>query len=166
MQHHFHRTNQLIYMTSSLQCANTKLISPYYMNYSYIIQPNFCEGTLRNFDPIKYYFILLTFYAKTNHPNFVPIKYLQCVEGGATKCMHGHTFNLPYRDWMADKLDNRELSQEETQTFNYLLALQPHCNIDLYPRALAACLMRYSEFLAFFHDPENRAPNLEFEYRT
>ena len=135
------------------------------MNYSYIIQPNYCEGTLRNFDPIKKYFIFSPLYAKTNGPILVPIEYLPCIEGGATECTYGHTFNL-YGDWMADQLDNRQPSQEETQIFNHLLALQPHCNADLYPRALAACLARDPEFLAFFRDPDNRAPDFEFEYRT
>ena len=67
---------------------------------------------------------------------------------------------------MVDKLDNRQSSQEETQIFNHRLALQPHCNADLYPRALAACLARDPEFLAFFRDPDIRAPDFEFEYRT
>ena len=67
---------------------------------------------------------------------------------------------------MADKLDNRQPSQEETQIFNHLLALQPHCNADLYLRALSDCLARDPEFLAFIRDPDNRSANFEFEYRT
>ena len=121
VQHHFHRTNPLIHINSRLQYANTKLTSPYYMNYSYIIQTNFCEGTLRNFDPLKNYFLFSTLYAKTNRPILVQIEYLQCVERGATKFMHGHTFNLSYSDWMADKLENRQPSQEETQSSNIFL---------------------------------------------
>ena len=166
VQHHFFHTNPIIHMNSRLQYANTKLTSPYYMNYSYIIQPNYCEGTLRNFDPIKNYFIFSPLYTKTNWPFLVPIEYLQCVEGGATKCTLGHTFNLLYRDWMVNELENRQPSQEEQQIFNPLMALQPHCNTDLYLRALAACLAQDPEFLAFFRDPENRAPDFEFEFRT
>ena len=150
VQHHFQHTNPIIHMNSRLQFANTKLTSPYYMNYSYIIKPNYCEGTRRNSDPIKNYFIFSPLYAKTFRHILVPIEYLQCVEGGATKCAYRHTLNLLYRDWMADKLDNRQPSPEETQIFNHPLALQPHCNADLYPRALAAFLARDLEFLAFF----------------
>ena len=131
VQDHFQHTNPIINMNSRLQYANTKLTSPYYMNYSYIIQPSYCEGTLRNFVPIKNYFIFSPLYAKTNRPILVPIKYLQCVEGGATKCAYGHTFNLLHRDRMVDKLDNWQSSQDETQIFNHHLALQPHCNVDL-----------------------------------
>ena len=67
---------------------------------------------------------------------------------------------------MVDKLDNRKPSHEETQIFNHYLALQPHCTVDLYPCALAACLARDPEFLVFFGDPKNRAPDFEFEYTT
>ena len=114
------------------------------MNYSYVIQPNFCEGTLRNFDPIKNYFIFSPFYAQTNRPILVPIEYLRCVEGGATKCTHGHTFNLLYRDRIADHLDNREPSQEETQILKHLLAMQPHCNVNLVPLLFVWRVIRIS----------------------
>ena len=125
VQHHFEHTNPIINMNSRLQYANTKLTSPYYMICSYIIQPNYSEGTFRNFDPIKNYLIFSPLYAKTNRPIIIPIDYLQFVEGGGTKCAYGHTFNLLYRDLMADKPDNRQPSPEETQIFNHLLPLQP-----------------------------------------
>ena len=80
--------------------------------------------------------------------------------------MYGHTFNLLYRDWMKDKLDNREPSAEETQILNHLLALQPRCNVDLFPRVLAACLTRDQEVLEFFKYTDNRTPDFEIEYRT
>ena len=108
IQQHFHRTNLLIHIKSRLQYANTKLTSPYYMNYSYKLQSNYCEVTLRNFDPIKNLFFFSPLYANTKRPILVPIEYLQCVEKGATKCTHGNTFNLLYRDWMANKLDNQQ----------------------------------------------------------
>ena len=165
VQNHFQHSNNIIHINSRLQYANIKLSSPYYMNYSYIIQPNYCDDTLRNFDTMKNCFIFSPLNSKTNRPILVPIKYLQCTEGGATKCTYGHTFNLLYRDWMVHKLDNRQPSQEEKQIINHFLALQPHCNVDLYPRVLASCLARDPEFHAFFRDPDNRAPDFEFEYR-
>ena len=82
-------------------------------------------------------------------------------------CMYGSTFNLLYRDWITDKLDIRETSAEETQQILYhLLALRSHCNIDLFPRAFAACLARDQEFLDFFRDRDNRAPDFGFEHWT
>ena len=103
-------------------------------------------------------FYIPPLYAKTNRPIIVPIEYLRCVEVGATKCTHGHTFNLLYRDSIADKLDNYEPSQEETQILNHLLAFHPHCNFDLYPCAIAACLARDQEFLAFFSAIQTTGP--------
>ena len=146
VQHQFLHTNPIIHMNFRLQYASTKLTSPYYINYSYIIQTNYSEGTLRNFDPIKNCFIFPPLYTKTNRPILVPIEYLQCVEGGATNCTYGHTFNLLYTDWMVVKLENRQPSQEDQQIFSHLLALQPQCN-------------------TFLRDPDNQAPDFEFEYR-
>ena len=67
---------------------------------------------------------------------------------------------------MTSQLDNRETSAEETQILIHLLGLQPHCNIDRFPRAFAACLARDQEFLAFFWDSDNRALDFEFDYRA
>ena len=115
-------------------------------------------------------------YANTNltSPYYMNYSYtnLQCVEGDSTKCMYGNTFNLLYRDRIADKLDNREPSAEETQILNHLHALQLHCvapprvATDLFPRALAACLTQDKEFLEIFRDPYNRAPDFDLKFRT
>ena len=75
LQHHFQHTNPITHMNSRLQYANTTLTSPYYINYSYIIQSNYCERTLRNFDHIKNYFLFSLLYAKKSphpRPNRVP----------------------------------------------------------------------------------------------
>ena len=165
VQHHFHRKNPIIHINSRRRYANTKITSPYYMNYSYIIQSTYCESTLQNFDPIKYYFLFLPLYAKTNRPVLVPIESLQCVDGEFTKCKYGHTFNLPYRYCMTNKLDNREPSAQEKQSLNHLLALQPHSNADRFACALASCNARDQEFLEFFRNPDNWAPDFEFVYR-
>ena len=105
-QHNFHRTKSFMHINSRLLLRNTKITSPYYINYSYIINinPICCEETLRNFDPIKNYFLFIPHQARTHRPILVPFEYLQCVEGGSTKCMYGHNFNLFYRDWNSDKL--------------------------------------------------------------
>ena len=165
VQHHFQNTNPIIHQNSRLQYANTNLTSPYYLNYSYTIHSDFCEVTLRNFDPIKNYYIFSPMYSKTNRPILVPIMYLRCVEGGATKVTHGHSFNLLYRDWMCDKLQHHKPSDEESQILKHLLAMQPHCHSDLFPRVLAALFAQDQGFLHFFRDPDNDGPDFEFEYR-
>ena len=75
-RHHFHRTNPLVHVNSRLQNANSKIASPYYMNYRYIINSTYCEGTLRKFDATKNYFLFLPLYAKTHRPILVPNEYL------------------------------------------------------------------------------------------
>ena len=167
VQHHFQHTKLVIHMNSRLPYANTKLTSPYYMNFSYTTHSNFCKGTLQNLDPIKNYHIFSPLYSKTNRPIPVPIEYLRCVEGGAIKVKHGHSFNLLYRNWVNDKLTSHQPSQEETQILNHLLAMQPHCNADLYRRVLAAFLAQDQGFQKFFRDPEMlaRISNLDIERR-
>ena len=39
--------------------------------------------------------------------------------------MHGHAFNVLFRDWTADKLANREPSAKEQQILNQLMTMQP-----------------------------------------
>ena len=69
VQHHFQHTNPLIHMNSRLQYAKTNLTSPYDMNYSYVIKPNFCQGALRNFDPIKiFHFLPPLLQGESPHP--------------------------------------------------------------------------------------------------
>ena len=129
---------------SGLQFANTKLSSPYYLNYRYIINPNCCECTLRDFDPIKNYFLFTPLYWKTHKPVFVSIEYLQCLEGGSAKSMHRRTFNLFYRDWIADKLANRGPASEESEVcWRCSHAVTEICIIGLSPPALKATRSSY-----------------------
>ena len=120
VQHHFHRTNPLVHIISRIQYAIPKLTSPYQKNYSYTVNSTFCEGPLCNFDSIIKSSLFSPLYAKTHRLIFVPIDYLQCVEGGAIKCMYEHTS-------MVEKLSNREPTLEEIHNLNRLLALRPYC---------------------------------------
>ena len=69
VHHHFHRTNPLFGIKWRLQYENTKLTSPYYVNYSCIFQSNYCESILRNLDPIKNSFLFQTLYANLTAPS-------------------------------------------------------------------------------------------------
>ena len=161
---HIHRTNLSVHVNSRLQYANSELILPYYLNYSYVINTNYCESTLHNFDAKKDCLLFSQFNARTHRPILVHIEHLQCGEGGATNCMYEETFNLLHMDWIIDKLENRDPTPEGS--IKLLKAMQPNCNTDLYPRALAACLSRDKEFVEFFRYLDNRAPDFEIEFRT
>ena len=71
--------------------------------------------------------------------------------------------HMQYPLWGLCNVSNRSLHKILDLS---ILALQPHWHVDLYTRALAACLARDPEFLAFFRYPDHRAPDFEFRYRT
>ena len=95
-------------------------------------------------------------YLVTPRTILVPIEYLRYIERKATKCMYGHTLNLLNCNSIAEKLANHTPWTEE-EIYSHLLAMQPHCNVDLYLRALAAYLTPGSEFREFFRDLELRS---------
>ena len=78
--------------------------------------------------------------------------------------MYSIPFSRLCRNWIADKLADRAPLQEQNHILNELLAMQPHCNINLYSRTLATFLARYAGFLKFFQKPKNQAPDFEFEH--
>ena len=93
-------------------------------------------------------------YVVTHRTILVPIEYLRYIERKATKFMYGHILNLLNCNSIAEKLANHTPWTEEEI---YSHAMQPHCNVDLYLRALAAYLTPGSEFLEFFCDLELRS---------
>ena len=68
--------------------------------------------------------------ATTRSPILLSIEYVQCVEGGARKLLYCLTLNLLCRDWISDKLAERELQEEKiitalTFTPEYLTHVSP-----------------------------------------
>ena len=142
--------NKLIHPSSRLQYVNTKKTSPIEFTRPFIIEPQYCERRLQNFDPPHIRSLSVRLYAATHQLILVPIDYLRGIEGDTTNCTYGHTFNLLCRDWINGKLANREPLQVEKDLLNHLLAMQSHCKVDLQPRALAARLPRDRKFPEFF----------------
>ena len=133
-KHHIYRTNILVHVNSRPQYANTELISPYYLNYSYVINTNYFESTWHIFDAKKDCLLFSQLNARTHRPILVHIEQLQCGEGGATNCMYEDTFNLLYRDWIIDKLANMDPKPEGSTKL--LKAMQPPtCTLGLSPPA-------------------------------
>ena len=100
-------------------------------------------------------------YAATHRANLVPIEYWRCIEGGAAKCIYGHSFNHLPGDWLDVQLTNWEQSQKEKRIMKDLLAMQPQCSAELCARALAVCSARDRDFLKFFNHPKNQTPDFE-----
>ena len=58
---------------------NDQLTSPYFFKYAYTIKPQYMKGTLRNFDPIKNYYIFQPM-DNTERPLVIPIEALEPTE--------------------------------------------------------------------------------------
>ena len=132
-------------MNSCLQYANTKLTSPYYINYSYKIQPKYCEGTLRNFDPIKKLLPVLATLCKVQPSNSCSDRESSVCRGRSHEVHVWQHFRSPL-----EGLDNGQVGKSGTVSRG----------------DTAACLARDQEFLELFRDLDNRAPDFVFEYRT
>ena len=74
------------YTDKSYIHINDQLTSPYFLNYGYKLKREYTIGTLRNFDPIKNYYI---FQPKDSpeRPMMVPLEALQ-------PCEEYHTYHL------------------------------------------------------------------------
>ena len=65
---------------------NDQLISPYFLNYVYKLKWDYTIGSLRNFDPVKNYYIFQPNYAP-ERPLIVPLEALE-------PCEQYHTYHL------------------------------------------------------------------------
>ena len=136
------------------------------MSYSYIIQPNYCEGTLRNFDPIKSYFLFSPLYAKTKSPILVPIDYLQFVEGGATKCMHRHSFTSRGTGWRKNfTTDSHQNKKHKSSTIFLRCSRTANSTSTLVPLLLVWHVMQSSWNFSEIQTIELRISSLNIERR-
>ena len=101
-----------INISSQIQYVNRKIKSPFYLNYFYIIGQKFCEGTLRNFDPMKINYLFGHYTLEHIKPFSSPSR-IKCVVGRYTKCIQGLTFNLLWSALIADQPVNREPSRRK-----------------------------------------------------
>ena len=84
-----------INMTKSYIHINDQLTSPYFLNYGYRLKWNYTIGTLRNFDPIKNYYIFQPKEAP-ERPLIVPIKALEPCEEYHTHHLEGIVTNRAF----------------------------------------------------------------------
>ena len=122
LQRQFHRTNPLMHMNARLQFANTKIISLYYLKFSYIINPDYCGGTLRNFNSIENYFLFIPLREdpKTN-PRM------------GTLSTHIYLFQPSLSRLDCGQFGESRAGTREASDFGTSARKRPHCNTDLYP---------------------------------
>ena len=93
---------------SWLQYVIQKITSPYYLNFSYIIYPRYCERTLRSTEPTKNFYLFVHLNGRRQRSISVPIHYFQYVEGRGYEMYVG-----PYLQTL-QRLDSRQVSRQRT----------------------------------------------------
>ena len=96
--------------------------SPYCKNYSYIINPTYCEDTLRNFNLIKNSFLFSPLYARTNRPILVLVEDLQSVEGRKQSVCMGTllTASTGTECWTSWQAESRHQWKHTSSTTSWL----------------------------------------------
>ena len=80
------------YTEKSYIHINDELTSPYFLNYGYKPKGDYTTGTLRNFDPIKNYYIFQPYYAPEK-TLIIPLEALEPCEEYQTYHLEGSVTN-------------------------------------------------------------------------
>ena len=97
--------------------VNTKIISPTILIFSYLIERQNGKGPLENFNPAWDYFFFVPLYASVYQVSLI-YRRRRC------KRIYGHTCSLFCRNWIYNKLANREPQQETKDILDQPLAIQ------------------------------------------
>ena len=74
--------------------VNDQMTSPYFMKFAYIIKNKYMKGTLRNFDPVKNYYICQPI-ENPERPLIIPIEVLELAKNYHTYHING---NVPAKE--------------------------------------------------------------------
>ena len=158
VQHYFHHASPLMHINLRLTYVNKKIISPYYLNYRYVIDPSYCEGMLRSFDPIKNYYLFIPLFARTHRPIFISIAYLQCIEEYSTKCMYLLTHLQPPQERLdcgqASKSGAVSRGTTDPESLIGKTTTMQCWSVSSGSRHL---LRKGQKFIELFRNPDNRA---------
>ena len=99
---------------------NDQLTSPYFLNYSYRIKWNYTIGTLRNFDPIKNYYVFQS-KDEPERPLMVPLEALEPCEEYHVYHLTGSVTNKAITNRLTFN-NERKIPQTEKEICNALQA--------------------------------------------
>ena len=99
---------------------NDQLTSPYFLNYSYRIKWSYTIGTLRNFDPIKNYYVFQS-KDEPERPLMVPLEALEPCEEYHVYHLTGSVTNKAITNRLTFN-NERKIPQTETEICNALQA--------------------------------------------
>ena len=83
--------------TVSSLYINDQLTSPYFLNYGYKIKHDYLTGTIRNFDPIKKFYVFQPRYAP-EIPLILPLEALEPCDKYDTYHLEGSVSNLSFEN--------------------------------------------------------------------
>ena len=91
--------------------VNDQMNSPYFMKFAYIIKNKYMKGTMRNFDPVKNYYIFQPI-ENPERPLIVPIEVLEPAENYHTYHINGSVPAKPVKKFIEYIGSRRPTDQE------------------------------------------------------
>ena len=131
--------------TKSNLHINNQLTSPYFLNYGYKLKWDYTIGTLRNFDPIKNYYIFQPKEAP-ERPPIVPIEALEPCEDYHTYHLEGSVTNRAFFNVIQNN-NERKVTEIEKEIRNTVKASINDVPIDEITDLLAHFLSKDDHFL-------------------
>ena len=124
------------------------MTSPYFMKFAYIIKDKYMKGTLRNFDPVKNYYIFQRI-EKPERPLIVPIEVLQPAENYHTYHIYGSVPMKPVKKFK-EYIGSRRPTDQEMEIQKVVKATVLHIIPNLLHHALAYFLSQNKQFIKVF----------------
>ena len=131
--------------TKSYIHFNDQLTLPYFLNYGYKLKWDYTIGTLRNFDPIKNYYIFQPKKAP-ERPLIVPIEALEPCEEYHTYHLEGSVTNKAFSNRIQFN-NERKITETEKEIRNTVKASLTGIPIDEITKLLAHFLSEDDQFL-------------------
>ena len=140
--------------TKSYIHIKDQLNSPYFLNYGYKLKWDYTIGTLRNFDPIKIYYIFQPKEAP-ERPLIVPIEALEPCEENHTYHLEGSVTNRAFSNRIQFN-NERKVTEIEKEIRNTVKASITDVPIDEITNLLAHFLSKDDHFLKEYKHYKDR----------
>ena len=145
-----HNLNYKTYLRDNLPhenfiYINDQMKSPCFMKFAYIFKDKYMKGTLKNFDPVKNYYIFQLI-ENLERPFMIPIEALEPTENYHTYHIHGSVPAKPLKKFIL-YIGSRRPTDQEMEIQKAVKATLPHITPNLSHNALAYFLSQNKEFI-------------------
>ena len=134
----------------NLTYENDQMTSPYFMKFAYIIKNKYMKGTLRNFDPVKNFYIFQPI-ENPERPFMIPIEALELAENYHTYHIKGSVLAKPVKKFI-EYIGSRRPTDQEKEIQKAVKATIPHIIPNLIHNALDYLLSQNKEFVKEFEE--------------